>query len=402
MSRNPYAGIKPCRSCGVEFDYRGGHRLCAPCKASGAHLQNLLCHQCGREFGYWRGEYRCAACKRKGKFQCPVCLQKDASLHARTPCGRCVTKIGWELPSPVEKKRAQIFLLAALSGVVLSVLDFVPSGVAGAVVALLLAVYFALWPSARKEKGRNSRIVGLQIKEQALAESRWLINILGMKPFAGKGTPYHGEHYVYLHFVPKTNKVVYVGKGVGSRDQSVERTLPEHRALLEQGKLRVCRVMTDVSEEVALNQESYFIGQYERRSKGGTLFNVQGGTRSPRNYLKEAKPDFSGQSARPILQDFPEKSEALDQLISRYLSHLARSGRTQEYIRKVKGCLRRIFRDLEWDHIGNIDAYAFVNWLDSRSLARSTKKHYRTSLHGFCEWAVQAGALETNPFSWRQ
>ncbi len=126
----------------------------------------------------------------------------------------------------------------------------------------------------------------------------------------------------------------------------------------------------------------------------------RGESRPDRVSLKAARPNVTVQSARSVLPLRLKKSVTLDELIARYISHLVGSGRNDDHIRKTKGQLQRTFRDLEWEWIHQIQSSAFTNWLDGGSLAPSTKKHYRASLQGFCEWAVLAGILKADPFSW--
>jgi len=138
-----------------------------------------------------------------------------------------------------------------------------------------------------QDGGESYQRVTAKLREQAKEELKTLESILGQSVFDGEGTSIRGDSYVYVHCLRDSKEVVYVGKGKNDRDQEVSRTVEEHETLLKANKIRIYRVMINVSESAALEQESYLIGMLGRAKDGGALFNIQGGVRLAKNHMRK-------------------------------------------------------------------------------------------------------------------
>lgn len=166
---------------------------------------------------------------------------------------------------------------------------------------------------------------------------------------------YETRYYVYVLIDPRTNQQFYVGKGVGDRMYVHQRDAmritngtyrcnkPHHeriRNILQEGLSLVYeRVMYDVTETMALNEERRLIDLYGRQHNGsGLLLNLSRGGQT------------GGETCKPICQ-YDMEGKLLNQFESaKYASEQVRANRS--YITQVCKGLRVSAGGFIWAYKG--------------------------------------------------
>jgi hypothetical protein len=402
-----YPHDENCLICGRRFRAWGSQKCCKNCqnKRKEERYGKLLpgqsrrdsskpmyCERCKQGFPYYHGVKLCEECKRQGKYQCPKCLKKNVSIIHGEPCAACYSNMNIVQGGGMLMPLAAVLMVAGLSLTCAGGLNLFNGGneeqlVIGIFCSIAcVSVFFIAY---QLKTNLDTKVKTSKEKEISNIECA-----IGLKSFSGKKTDMQGEYYVYLHYKPSTKDVVYVGKGVGSRDQSEERTLKEHKEMLQSGTLLSHRIMTNVTEKVALEQESYFIGLWGRKAKGGKLFNVQGGMKSPKNYLIEFNEE-SSQTHHITKEDL----ENIDNLIEKYIAFLKRSNRSKDYISRLNTHIRKTASENGWKSVTDINPNNFAKWLNEKEFSERGKKKYETSLNSFCSWLVKIGVCSSNPMN---
>lgn len=305
-----YAQKRQCGYCGKKFNYRGGHRLCPQCKQSikksGLSLTGMpgaspsRRHQCGKCLG--------KNLVTEPGMLCEDCFPTEVESELKYTGTSIIGCIGYLLLLPCILY-GPVFIIMFIKGVV-SAEDVIKFGLL--FFFGILAIKYSL---DKKDEARAN--VFKKVEAAHAFEVSRIESLIGFASHDGANSKKSGEYFVYLHYFPDLNQVVYVGKGKNSRDQEEIRTNPKHTDLLKRGKLKVHRVLTRVSERVAFEQESFLIGLFGRKSDGGQLFNVQGGDRLPKNHLPSLKKRNISSIERSRAREFNSLDECLGRILPR-------------------------------------------------------------------------------------
>ena len=199
-----------------------------------------------------------------------------------------------------------------------------------------------------------------------------------------------GTYYVYLHYHPKRKKVVYIGKGTKERDYSDKRTVQEHANLLKAGSLKVHRILDDVSESVAFEQESYLIDLFGRIKDDGSLFNLQSGVKKGVSHLPKYKGVKKGESHLPKYKGVTQskfsaiaEDAKLTNWLDEYTESKKRQGVSDYTLSRINTHLVRVSEALNWTVVSDFDEAKLAAYLNSRDLSERTHKNYLESWRAF-------------------
>lgn len=357
------------------------------------------CKSVYKDLGYSLSGKRLASHSPKPRHQCSSCLKKNSVLTPGELCKDCLSGRAARLKDPVTVKAKgflgpllclgawAFMLVAAASG------GRIDSGLVClfGVLGVIGLCFFASSSEHEIHKNKSIQDEAVQLHGEEIAD---LERVVGLRTHSGKGSEEFGEYFVYLHYHPSEKRVVYVGKGKSQRDQSEVRTVPEHASLLKTGSLKVHRILCEVSEDVALEQESYLIGLFGRKSAGGQLFNVQGGVSAARNHLLE----FSHSSASPS-KSVPTKHGAdLLDCLEGYSEHMLTNEISEEYRSKKRQQVQSIANEAGWLVVTDMNLTQMNEILIGRNVSLKTMSKYRSSFSSFCSWLVSQEKLGVNPF----
>ena len=324
------------------------------------------------------------------------CLGKNLVENPGALCESCISLLTKNIKgirgSDILGNLAGFWLLGGIAGVIGSLItqDYIVGVLS---ISATITAYSILGYSIRK-----TNLARILVKDEAeaayYAEITRIENLIGLSSFDGGSTKHFGPYYVYLHYYPENNQVVYVGKGKNSRDQSEGRASQEHTRLLKEGKLKVHRILTMVNEQVAFEQEAYLIRLFGRKTHKGQLFNIQDGVRTPINHLP-LLPAIKD----PLKPITTSHRSCMLYNIDRYANTMERKQLSKEYQRKTLQHIRSISKELNWTNVSDITVTGLERCMQYKQVSENTKNKYYSSFSRFCSWLYKGKRIAVNPFA---
>lgn len=325
-----------------------------------------------------------------GTHQCQGCFRKKTATKPGGLCGTCLkNKTQASLRSSGQPETDVWGLLGSLVGGLGVVLALsaggLPAGSLAISVPLLVFGIIGWVRFSHAESAARAKVLERAASDYQ-AEVHRIEGLICSTTLEYGSPSVAGEFFVYVHYCPVSQRVVYVGKGKGERDHVLQRTSHEHSERLRSGSLHVHRLLGGVNEQTALEQESYLIGLFGRKQYGGTLYNVQSGHSISKNHLPSLSA-CSGTSSKSSIPDFGHSWRDFFESTPKSL-----------WASLSEASISEVILELGWSHHSEIDPLQLVNSLrDADSLGSMVQ--YWSFFSSFCDSLCAEGRLEANPFS---
>lgn len=137
----------------------------------------------------------------------------------------------------------------------------------------------------------------------------------------------------------------------------------------------------------------------EYRDSNDTVKRVAGYTDKKATQQFAAELERQSERERVGIVDVPlgQISAPFQQHLTDWVADLQRTGRSTDYIRKVRSRIGRLRDNLHWVTLSSIHPDGVTRWLAlqlRRGLGQRTENHYVEALNSFCNWSVIQRRME--------